>query len=164
MGVFDKKDMPPEVQRMGARRAKLAIPVVEHNMRQETLGHVADGSSRESSTDVERWIEEECSYVEDAIGAAAVDLQTLETLHDEGVLSDDDYDDLERWVSDDVEQVYRDYANLQDYVTEIDKHFDTEHIRRVKAVFETEQKREPIPQAEMDEVMARYANFGDREL
>ena len=161
MSVFDKKNMPPEVSRIGARRAKLAISVVEHNMRQTTLANVAAGDSHESMHDIERWIDEECAYTENGVVMAAMDLQTLDRLHDGGQLSDEDYADLEKWVSDDVEQMYRDYAALKENVVEIDRHFDSEFIRKVEAVFETEAKREAIPFEDMSESLSRYANFGD---
>lgn len=161
MSVFEKSGMPPEVQRIGARRAPLAISVVEHKMRHDALGRVADGSAHESAHDVERWIREECAYTENAVIMAAVDLQTLERLHGAGKLSDDDYEDLERWVSEDVEQMYRDYSDLKEHVVEIDRHFDAEYSRQVEAVFDTTTHREAIPFEEMSGSLSRYANFGD---
>ena len=162
--IFEKQNMPPEVQRIGARRAPLSVSVIEHRMRQDTLSGVADGTTHESAHDVERWINAECAYTESGIVMAAVDLQTLERLRDEGTLSQEDYDDLEEWVAEDVEQMYRDYSNLKDYVIEIDKHFDSEYVKRVEAVFAPEPKREAIPFEDMSETLSRYANFGDREL
>lgn len=161
MSVFSKKGMPPEVQRIGARRATLAISVVEHQMRQSTLSKVAAGEADESDHDIERWINEECAYTENGVVMAAVDLRTLERLRDEGKVSDDDYDDLERWVSDDVEQMYRDYSNLKEAVAQIDGRRGSDYLARVEAVFEPEPKREAIPFEDMEESFSRFANFGE---
>lgn len=161
MSVFNKKNMPPEVKQMGARWAKLAMPVVGHGMRQEKLAGVATGGLHESLDDIERWIGEECEYTERGLAMAAVDIQTLDDLRESGRLSDEDYDDLERWMAENAERIHRDYAALHDNVVEIDSHFDSEFIHKVESVFSTGSTREAIPFEDMIESLPQYANFGD---
>lgn len=161
MSVFGKKNMPPEVKQMGARWAKLAMPNVEHDMRQEKLAKAAIGGSHESLDNIERWIGEECEYTERGLAMAAVDLQTLDDLHESGQLSDEDYDDFERWMAENAEQIHRGYAALHDNVVEIDSHFDSDFIHKVESVFSTGTTREAIPFEDMIESLPQYANFGD---
>lgn len=162
-GIYSKEGMPPEVKHMGMRRANLAIPVIEHHMRQDRLSKVADGSARESVEDVERWVADECKYMENALISSASDLKILESLRDEGKISEEDHDDLERWVADDTEQAYRDYLELKDMVVEIDHHFDSDMSKRVDAVFETHAP-EPSPISEVDAVFSGQLNFGEMEM
>lgn len=164
MSVFEREDVPNDLRRMAARRARLAISVVEHNLRLNALSHVADDTAKETMQDITRWIDEECAYVEDGVIMAAVDTQTLNTLVNKNRLTQEEYDELNEWLTADINQMYEDFSTLKQYVVSIDNMFDTDYVNRIMSVFDTHKRHDLVAAEQLDEIFSRYKNLGEREL
>lgn len=163
--VFDMKDVPSDVRRMGARRARLSVTEVQHRMRMDALREIGDMAREESSEDVSNWVDEEAAYTEEGMVMAAVDLKTLDELHKSGELDDDAYEDLEEWLSQDIERVYRDYRDVCEAVRLVDRHMDLNLLPRMEAVFKREEDSKlPIPIDVVQRNLENMPQFGEMSL
>jgi hypothetical protein len=91
-----------------------------------------------------------------------VDLKTLDELHESGELDDDAYEDLEHWLSGDIERVYRDYRDVCEAVRLVDRHMDLNLLPRMEAVFKHEDvSKLPIPIDVVERNLENMPQFGE---